>query len=99
MTLKANIEQRDGKDYLIINNTFNDTNSIIKCSNLKADLLYQNLTPGINYVINKLVNANWKHFYHMVHPRGNDQNFGNSMKLVLISIFDKVSIQDISHLK
>lgn len=87
---KANIEQRDGEDYMTIGDMFITATA----SDVEIDFEYQNVPHQINGMMNGVYNSNWRIIKGIMDPIIN-KFLVDSMGPIIKSMFQETSMQDL----
>lgn len=88
-TVNVNVEPRDGKHYL----TINDMSFSSDLSDLHMNFEYEDIPLFLSSMVNRVVNANWRIFKPIIEPSA--AIFGKGvLKSTFTPIFERFAMQD-----
>lgn len=88
--MDCDIIQKDGKEFVKVKSV----HLHLEVSNLSMDFKSKSLSPIINNIANKVLNANWKLLKAEI-DNDLERYIGDVIKSIIVPITDKIAIQDL----
>lgn len=92
--MKTNVEKRNGRDHLVINELTSQYNVLL----MKFDFKYEKTATIINDTTNRVINANWRIFTDAMASKCNEF-IADFTKQIITPIFNQIALQDLFHME